>query len=75
MCKYLLDGLALVIDIAKLLRGPRAQIRYKYLLLCKPLSFVGNGLCQRVGVLLVVKAQCGNSFNFLERKAKSMRMQ
>lgn len=57
VCKYLPDGLGPVIDIARLLRGPRAQIRHKYLLLCEPLCLAGNGLCQRVGVLLVVKAQ------------------
>lgn len=54
--KYLYNGLVLVIDIAKLLRGPRAQVRHKYLLLCEPLCLAGNDLCQRVSILLVVRA-------------------
>jgi len=56
VCKCLLDGLVPVIDAAKLLGGPRAQIRHKYLLLREPLCFAGSGLCQRVGVLLVIKS-------------------
>ena len=54
--KYLPDVLVPVIDIAKLLRSPRAQIRHKHLLLCEPLRLAGNGLRQQVGILLAVKA-------------------
>lgn len=39
-----------VIDTAKLLSGPVAQIRHAYLLLCTLLCIADNDLCQQAGV-------------------------
>lgn len=39
-----------VIDTAELLRGPLAQIRHAYLLLCTLLRIADNDPCQQAGV-------------------------